>query len=124
MQTTSLELSRKLHEAGLRLETELVWGHKVMNFGKKKGFEGFESILTKQQAIRIIKFSSDQITIPAPTESELWEVMPKGTTLEKAPYVITQYIARNPSVNPFEKADNPAEALGLLALSLREKGII
>lgn len=69
-------------------------------------------------------FDYDELSnpLPAPTVSELLEVLPRRTTIEKNNGFFVYGEAYSPACKV--SGDNPAEALALLYIELKEKGVI
>ena len=116
--TTSLELSRKLHEAGIRLETKKCYWYQ---------FEGEWSLVThssftKADAVagRVIPaYTTDELLAWMPIrEMRLWCLENPEGGKEYLVYPMGEHS------DIAERASTPSEALGLLALELKKKGII
>ena len=117
MKTTSLELSRKLYEAGIKLDTEKYWEH-LTEMVSASGVAECDHWRLWTGAYRTG-------FIPAPTTDELFELLPKGTRVTKTG--ASGFRSEVPIHKRLAKshyATTVRESLGLLALSLREKKII
>ena len=117
--TTSFEISRKLWEKGLKVETEKVW-HDVATNG---------IFVLRRIKLRISEIEEQNKTAqkvyPAPDTVELWEVLPEKidiSNLRIDKYETGIYVAYD-KLNIF-LTDSLPEALGLMALWLIENGYI
>jgi len=117
MKTASLEVSRKLVEAGIAIDTEFSWN-------------------SCPAGIVVGMTSARWNEIPAPTACELGEVLPEicqywtSTTyepVEKVTRWVVFFIYRDPSnklrsLNHRESADTEADSRGLMLIWLKENG--
>jgi hypothetical protein len=106
MKTCSLELAKKLKEAGIDLDTEFFWHESgvLCFYGLKKEFR---------------KKSQDIEKYPAPTTDELLEWLPIGGAGILKRFEEKDYIAMYH--DHFEADKNPADVLAKLALWVKEQ---
>ena len=126
IKTTSLDLSRKVMEAGITLEdSEKVWA----------SLEGREPCAVPRWYLKD-ELESDLYRIfePAPTACELLEVMPKKIKMTLCAYELTlyplgefwhanYYSSLRRSVYVTKLSETPADALAMLCLWLVEQGL-
>lgn len=126
----SLELSKKLHELGVKVESEYVWAYCY-------------SVKDNKMIWLPCPFDEDDLVnkhIPAPTFEELWAVMPDAIKLEGDDNLYQVeleaykdvdgsttigYIIDGSMQGHMEESfdhESPTEALGLLAIWLAENG--
>lgn len=102
----SLEASKRLHDAGIVMETEAIWFPKGDNFNLYPCWVGKESY--KEH-------------IPAPTMAELWRELPEHTMLWKHKEVSGAFIDYPQSAYEYRQT-NPADALIELLIWVRKEG--
>jgi hypothetical protein len=90
----SLEASKKLHDAGIILETETVW---------RKARLGHRYLTRKALYHR----TTD---IPAPSMAEVWRELPDSTCINKDGDYTKCWVDSNMSLKVFQN-ENPADAL-------------
>jgi len=97
----SLEMSKKLVEAGIVLETDKVW---------RLGADGWK-LLSRDWAIKMM--SNTYEIIPAPSMSELWAELPYGSTAKTRAGVT---YAIDAGGNCEFESSNPCDALAELLI--------
>ena len=115
MKTLSLELSKRLHELGVVMESEHDWTK----------YGGDWQVLPSKGFVKMEKF-------PAPTFTELWGMMPE--IIEGPPDIYLElhklmggscdigYHDEGWAVKVFPHHESPAEAAGMLLIWLAENG--
>ena len=113
MKTLSLELSKKLHELGVVVVSEVFWATMFPEKGELYLYSN-EFLSLPSNRVRI-----KTLPIPAPTFEELWAVMPEIAELTK---VGGKTYADIDGESATQSHESPTEALGLLAIWLAENG--
>ena len=115
--TLSLDLSKKLHELGVVVESEHVW--MIPNLDMKS--------LTYRLGLADDFVDSKLFSvIPAPTFEELWAVMPASIKHHEKQlgqgYASYSNLQNSNDNLHYELNESPTEALGQLALWLKDNG--
>lgn len=96
----SLEASQRLHDAGIVLDTEVVWcGYRL-----QYEWEG----------------TNDKRTIPAPSMAEVWRELPELTKLQKGLTATYAWMKGTWDVS-LQSYDNPTDALIDLLIWVRKE---
>ena len=106
---TSLEISKRLAEAGIVLETDALWATSIHG--------GASQLIHKEDADKLF----GQVTIvPAPSMAEVWRELPEGTELLKCK---NDYVAvwAQVEMSPDFENTNPTDALIDLLIWVRKE---
>jgi len=103
----SLEASKRLHDAGIELETDFVW---------RLGADGWK-LLTKDWVRDMM--SNTYESLPAPSMAEVWRELPDSTCVNKDGDHTKCWIDSKTSLKVFQST-NPTDALIDLLIFVRK----